>query len=52
MKPINNSTSRKWAQLGDIYKENYHNNETEDANFVIPVTFLNIIYLLKNDKKL
>ena len=51
MKLVNNLATKKWAQLDYIYKEKYHNknnNDSQDANFVIPVTSLNIICLLKN----
>jgi hypothetical protein len=52
VKPVNNLIYRKWMQITSVYKEelNINNgNVTEDALFVTPVTFLNIIYLFKNN---
>ena len=51
VKSINNLIQRKWAQIDAVKEEDYHNDEAEDSCFVMAVTFLNIIYLLKNDGK-
>ena len=54
MKCVNNLIGSKWACKYLSKEENYYDydgNEAEDAFFVRPVTFLNIIYLLKNDGK-
>ena len=54
MKSINNLIGREWARIYTIQEEDYYDhigNAAEDACFVMAVTFLNIIYLLKNDGK-
>jgi hypothetical protein len=52
VKCVNNLIGSKWACKYLSKEENYYDydgNEAEDAFFVRPVTFLNIIYLLKID---
>ena len=52
MKFVNNLIGSTWACKYLSKEENYYDydgNEAENAFFVRPVTFLNIIYLLKID---
>ena len=54
MKSVNNLIGTQWARIYAIQEEDYydHNrNVAEDVCFVMAVTFLNIIYLLKFDGK-
>ena len=54
MKFVNNLIGTQWARIYAIQEEDYygHNGNTADgACFVMAVTFLNIIYLLKFDEK-